>query len=68
MLISKFMTSQTGKIHNTYTYYNAYYISIYIAMKILPNISRSKEVKALKYGQLIEHNVRNVFLQKSWIK
>ena len=32
---------------------------------ILPYISRKKVYKALKFGQLIEYNMRNIFLEKS---
>ena len=45
-LILKFMTSQPG--HQT------------IAIHILPNISRSKGNQTMKFGQLIEHNMKNV--------
>ena len=31
---------------------------------ILPNISRSKDNQAIKFGQLMKYNVRNIFLQK----
>ena len=34
-----------------------------IAIHILLNISRSKGNKAMKFGQLIEYNKRNIFLQ-----
>ena len=30
---------------------------------ILPNISRSKDNQAMKFGQVIEDNKRNVFLK-----
>ena len=36
-----------------------------IATHILANISRSKGNQAIKYGQLIEYNIRNIFLEKS---
>ena len=39
-----------------------------IAIHILPNISRSKDNQALKFGQLIECNMRNIFLEKSYTK
>ena len=42
-----------------------------IAIHILPNISRSKGNQAMKFGQTIEDNKRNIFLQKScrkWVK
>ena len=39
-----------------------------IAIHILPNISRSKSNQEMKYGQLIEYNTRNIFLEKSYMK
>ena len=53
-LILKFMTSQTG-----------WQI---IAIHILPNISRSKDNQIIKFCQLIEYNVRNIFVKKSCTK
>ena len=48
------MTSQTGQqIISTY---------------ILPNISKNKLNQAMKFGQLIEYNMRNIFLQKLYTK
>ena len=35
-----------------------------IAIHLLHNISQSKGNKKIKFGQLIEHNKRNIFLQK----
>ena len=35
---------------------------------ILPNISRSKGNQTMKFGQLTKHNMRNSFLEKSYIK
>ena len=35
---------------------------------ILFNISRSKGGQAIKFGQLIGYNVRNIFLKKSYTK
>ena len=49
-LTSKFMTLQPGLET--------------IAIHILPNISQSKGNQTMKFGQLIEYNKRNVFLQK----
>ena len=37
-------------------------------MHILPNISRSKGNQAMKFGQLIEYNMRNIFVEKSYTK
>ena len=53
-LILKFMTSQTGKQT--------------IAIHKLPNISRSKGNQAMKFGQLIEYNMRNIFFDKTFSK
>ena len=39
-----------------------------IAIHILSNISRSKRNKTMKFGQLIEYNMRNIFLEKSYSK
>ena len=39
-----------------------------IALHILTNISRSKGNQAMKFGQLIEYNTRNMFLEKSYKK
>ena len=35
---------------------------------MLPNISRAKGNQAMKFGQLIEYNMRNIFLEKSYTK
>ena len=50
-LISKFMASPTGQQ--------------VIAIHTLSNISRSKSNQAMKPGQVIEYNMRNIFLEKS---
>ena len=39
-----------------------------IAIRILPNISRSKGNQRMKFGQLIEYNTRNIFVEKSYTK
>ena len=44
------MTSQTGQQ--------------IITVHILPGISRSKDNQAMKFGQSIEYNVREIFIQK----
>ena len=48
------MTSQTGKQT--------------IPIHILSNISRSKANQTMKFGQLIEYNTRNIFVEKSYRK
>ena len=53
-LNSKLMTLQPGKQR--------------IAIHILPNISRIKGNQAMKFSQLLESNMRNIFLQKSYTK
>ena len=35
-----------------------------IAIHILLNISRSKGNQAMKFSQLVEYNMRNIFLEK----
>ena len=54
MLISKFMMSQPGEQS--------------IAMHIFPTISRSKGNQGMKLGLLIDYNLRNIFLEKSYTK
>ena len=44
------MTSQSGKT---------------VTIHILPNISKSQDNQTMKFGELIEYNKRNMFLQKS---
>ena len=39
-----------------------------IAIHILLNISRSKGNQTMKFGQLIEYNMRNIFVEKSYTK
>ena len=36
-----------------------------IAIHILTNISRNKGNQAIKFGQFIESNMKNIFLEKS---
>ena len=49
---SRFLTSQPGLQK--------------IAIQIFPNISQNKGNQTIKFGQLIEYNKRNIFLQKLW--
>ena len=35
-----------------------------VAIHILPNTSRSKENKTMKFGQLTEYNMRNIFIHE----
>ena len=35
---------------------------------MLRNMSRSKGNQTMKFGQLIEYNIRNIFLEKSYTK
>ena len=39
-----------------------------IVIHILPNISRSNGNQTMKFGQLIEYNMRNIFRGKSYTK
>ena len=50
-LTSKFMTTHTGQP--------------IITRQIISNISKSKDNQSMKFSQVIEYNVRNVFLSKN---
>ena len=39
-----------------------------VTINILPSISRSKGNQIIKYGKLIEYNMRDIFLGKSYTK
>ena len=39
-----------------------------IPIHILPNTSRSKGNQTIKFGQLIENNTKNIFLEKPFTK
>ena len=39
-----------------------------IATNLFPNMSRSKGNQAMKVGQLIEYNIRNIFVEKLYTK
>ena len=39
-----------------------------IVIHVLPNISRNKGNQTMKFGQLIEYNMRNTILEKSYTK
>ena len=39
-----------------------------IVIHILSNTSRSKGNQTMKFGQLIGFNIRNIFLEKSFLK
>ena len=39
-----------------------------ITIHILNNISRRKDDQAMKFGQLIEYNMKNIFIEKSYTK
>ena len=39
-----------------------------LKIHILSNISGNKENQAIKFGQLIEYNMRNIFIEKSSTK
>ena len=39
-----------------------------ITIHILPNISGSRGIQTMKFGQLIEYNLRKIFLEKSYTK
>ena len=37
-----------------------------IAIRILPNISRTKSNQKIKFDHSIQYNIRNIFLKKSY--
>ena len=39
-----------------------------VAMHRLPNISRKKANQTMNFGQLIEYNMRDIFLENSYTK
>ena len=39
-----------------------------MVIHILPYISREKDNQTVKFGQLIEYNMRKIFLEKSYPK
>ena len=39
-----------------------------VAIHLLPNISRNKGNQTMKVGKLIEYNMRNIFVEKSYTK
>ena len=39
-----------------------------IVIRILPNVLRSKVNQTIKFGQLMERNMRIIFLEKSYTK
>ena len=47
------MTSQTGQP--------------IITIRILPNVSRNKGYQAMKFGQLIEYSIINIFFEKLYV-
>ena len=53
-LILKFVTLQPGQQT--------------VAIQIFLNISRSKGNQLIKFGHLIEYNMRNTFIEKSYTK
>ena len=46
---------------------NVFYFTLKtIAIHTLPNISRSKGNQKMKFDQIIEYNMRNIFVEKSY--
>ena len=39
-----------------------------ITIQILPNISKSKDNQTMKFGQLLEYDMRNIFPEKLYTK
>ena len=59
---------QFGKIRVILTYLKSESGKQTIAMHVLPKISGRKSNQAMKICQLIEHNMRNNFPEKSYAK
>ena len=38
------------------------------AIHILSNISRNKDNQTMKFGQIVEYNMRNIFVEKLYTK
>ena len=59
------MPSKKAKVN--FKIYDFTNLETNITIHILPNIlwSKNNEDHAIKFGQLIEYNIRNVFLEKS---
>ena len=41
---------------------------MWLTIHILPNISRNNGNQTMKFGQLIEYNMRNIFFEKLYTK
>ena len=39
-----------------------------VLIHVLPNILRNKDNQAMKFGQLREYNMKNIFLEKPYTK
>ena len=39
-----------------------------VTIHMLPDISQSKRNQTMRFGQLIKYDMRNIFLEKSYIK
>ena len=73
--IFKFLYSRFGNVEKRLDWKDQVNFRIYdvrtwltIAIHILISISRSKANQAMKFGQLIKYNLRNIFREKSYTK
>ena len=74
--IFKLLSWLFGHVQKRFDYKNLVNFKIYdeqtdeqtIAIYILTNISRSKDNKTTKPGQLMEYNMKHIFLEKSYVK
>ena len=71
----KFLFSIFGHVEKRLDYKDKVNFKIYdvttqptIAIHTLPNISRIKGNQTMKFGQLIQYDMRNTFLEKSFAK
>ena len=73
--IFKFLSLIFGRVAKQLDYKDKVNFKIYNVtarltnmIHILPNISRSKGNQTMKFGQLIDYDMRNIFLEKSYSK
>ena len=73
--IFKFLSWLFGRVEKLVDYKDKINFKVYdvttwetIGIPILPNIPRSKDNQSMKFVRLIEYNMRNIFLEKSYTK
>ena len=64
LYVHKTFKGRLGRLHNVLCTFNLRPVSA----GILPNISSSKGNQTMKFDQLIAYNMKNIFLERSYIK